>query len=132
VVFRGLRMVQVGGASYTSPSCNVSLDVGLAVARPSNVLSLNGLPSCLKVWQGPRPGPGNRSTILNLSPCLNILSGSRIANLSPCLRALNYERVTLFRGSHAVGRGLAFSVNQKPAFGLWEHGLWGQVHCACA
>jgi hypothetical protein len=41
----GLHIVQVGGASYTSPSCNASLDLGLAVARPSSSRSgLNDLP----------------------------------------------------------------------------------------
>jgi hypothetical protein len=52
-MIRGLRMVQVGGASYTSPSCNASLDVGLAVARPSNAndVSLNELSCCLKARQ---------------------------------------------------------------------------------
>jgi hypothetical protein len=35
--------------------------------------------------------------MLNLSPCLGVLSGNRIANLSPYLRGVNYEPVTLFR-----------------------------------
>jgi hypothetical protein len=82
---RRLRIVQVGGGSYTSPSCNASFDVGPAVARPSMEVSSFWVASLPEGPAVTSPGPGNRTRIMNLSPCLDVLSGSRITNLSPCL-----------------------------------------------
>lgn len=74
----------IASAAGSTHPCADSVPNDSGTPQSSRPAWLNARPMA---W----PGAGNWSRILNLAPCLGVLSGSNIANLSLCLRALNHE-----------------------------------------